>query len=346
MRIGLYNPYYDGFGGGERYTLTLASKWSRSHQVELFWDDAKIVEQSEKRFHLDLSHVRVVPNIFGGSNFFRKMFVSRMYDLIFFLTDGSVPTSLARHNILHFQVPFAHISASAFKLHRFDNVICNSKYTQSYIDPKVARLAQVIYPPVIPIHVPKNNHKKKIILSVGRFTSVHEAKKQSVMIEAFIRLEDRLPDWKLVLAGGLLPTDREYFASLQKKIAGHRIRLAPNSTHDNLNRLYADAMFYWHAAGIGENDPRFMEHFGISTIEAMSAGAVPVVYNGGGQAEIVTHRKNGLLWSTVDELVTGTLRLEADAKAYAHMQQLGLTHWEKFSQDSFMDQFNALLAAF
>ncbi len=44
--------------------------------------------------------------------------------------------------------------------------------------------------------------------------------------------------------------------------------------------LYARASIFWHAAGLGEDaedDPNRMEHFGISIVEAMSAGAVPVV---------------------------------------------------------------------
>ena len=42
---------------------------------------------------------------------------------------------------------------------------------------------------------------------------------------------------------------------------------------------------FWHAAGLGEDpttNPDRFEHFGISVVEAMSAGAVPMVYEHGG----------------------------------------------------------------
>src|SRR5512135_2243469 len=109
IKIGLYNPYYDGLGGGERYTLTLASHWSLTHDVSVFWDDPNILSLSESRFGMDLSRVRVTPNVFKNGNIFEKLWASRKYDLIFFLSDGSIPMSLARHNILHFQVPFPSI---------------------------------------------------------------------------------------------------------------------------------------------------------------------------------------------------------------------------------------------
>src|SRR3989344_8099524 len=106
MIIGFYSPYFDGCGGGERYTLTLASHWSTSHEVHLFWDDNGILSKSRARFNLDLSRVKVVRNMFREQKLLKKLFLTRKYDVIFFLSDGGIPTSFARHNILHVQVPF------------------------------------------------------------------------------------------------------------------------------------------------------------------------------------------------------------------------------------------------
>ena len=61
--------------------------------------------------------------------------------------------------------------------------------------------------------------------------------------------------------------------------------------------LYGRASIFWHAAGLGEDPERHpdrYEHFGITTVEAMSAGAVPVVIDAAGQVEIVEHGANGL----------------------------------------------------
>jgi glycosyltransferase involved in cell wall biosynthesis len=70
--------------------------------------------------------------------------------------------------------------------------------------------------------------------------------------------------------------------------------------------LYGTSAIYWHAAGYGETDPKNMEHFGISTVEAMSAGCLPIVYGGGGLKEIVRTKKEGYTWNTHEELIAYT----------------------------------------
>ena len=55
-----------------------------------------------------------------------------------------------------------------------------------------------------------------------------------------------------------------------------------------------------------------MEHFGITTVEAMSFGAVPVVINKGGQKETVSEGVNGFRWETEQECVEKTKKLIDD----------------------------------
>jgi glycosyltransferase involved in cell wall biosynthesis len=348
MKIGFYNPYYDGLGGGERYTLTLASHWSTRHEVSLFWDDPNIIGLSEKRFGIDLTSVRVTPNIFKNANIFVKLWESRKYDLIFFLSDGSIPASLARHNILHFQVPFPSLLVDPWKLKRFDAVVCNSQFTKNELDPQVGEHAVVIYPPVQRVGKPNNKggERKKQILSVGRFTGHFQAKKQEVLIEAFIKGHAKgvFDGWELVLAGGLIPSDQLYFDKLTKMVAGTPVRLMPNITNEELIKLYHTSKFYWHAAGFGTDNPTQMEHFGITTAEAMSAGVVPVVYAAGGQLEIVTDNVNGMVWRTQDELIKKTAALIEDNKAYSLLSKSALTRSEDFGEVQFARGFDALIA--
>lgn len=345
MKIGLYNPYFDSLGGGERYTLTLASHWSKQHDVDLFWSDFGLLDKAQKRFNLDLSRVHVVEDVFKTRNLFTKLVVSRKYDCIFFLTDGSVPTSLATFNILHFQVPFAHVNANPLALARMTHIVCNSMYTVDHIDSRLRKRASVIYPPVS--QVPSQNmKKKKVILSVGRFTPVHQAKKQLIMIEAFIEMEKRIPDWTLVLAGGLLSRDAEYLLELKTKAAGHQIVIQENISYEALREAYKTATLYWHAAGFGESDPMYHEHFGITTVEAASAGAVPLVYAGGGQKEIIRDGVNGLLWNTPLELIEKTLSVIADSDAYASLQKEARLTWKRYSTQTFERSYDALLASF
>lgn len=344
MRIGFYNPYFDGFGGGERYTLTLASHWSKDHRVELFWDDTSILKKAKSRFDIDLSRVKTAQNIFRGKNLLRKLYLSRIYDLIFFLSDGSIPTSFAKRNILHFQVPFAKLEGNPLKLNRFQAIVCNSEFTRQNLDARFGEKAIVIYPPVEPVSSGFTKLKKEnLILSVGRFTAFHQAKKQHEMIESFIKLERSFPDWKLVLAGGLMQSDEEYFRLLKNLVKGHRVKLFPNIMHKQLDELYRKTKIYWHATGFGEIDPKLLEHFGISTAEAMSAGCVPIVYAGGGQTEIVDHAKNGYLWHDSDELLRYTSLVASDEKILHKIQPRAMEKAKKFDTQRFFNSFDSLL---
>ncbi len=338
MKIGFYSPYFDSMSGGERYLLSIASHWSKSHDVFLFWDDPEILEKSGRRLHIDLTRILTTENVFKTKNVFKKLAVSRGYDLIFFLTDGSIPTTFAKRNILHFQVPFQHVPVHPIKLLRFQAIVCNSFFTKDNIDPRIGKRSVVIYPPVEPIKHTRTT-KNKVIVSVGRF---NPAKKQDVLIDIFRKAikSEQLEGFEFKLAGGLLEADKAYFDSLKRAAKGLPIRFFPNCTFATLTALYNEALMYWHAAGFGQTSPEHMEHFGITTVEAMSAGCIPVVFNGGGQSEIVSRN----LWATPDECLEITLHIVQDIKAQNGLREEMMQRSKRFGVLTFTKTFDALLS--
>ncbi len=340
MRIGIYNPYFDSLGGGERYTLSLASHWSGKHDVVLFWEDDSFINKAQQRFNIDLSRVKTVHNFFRSKNVFKKLILSKQYDLIFILTDGSIPMSLARFNILHFQVPFREISAPSWKLNQYQVVVCNSNFTKNNLDPRLGGASIVIYPPVDTSQF-KSGKKENIILSVGRFTSYFQTKKQEVLIEAW--KSAHVKDWQLVLAGGLLPSDKIYFEKLEKLVSGLSIRLLPNISFPDLVELYSKASIYWHAAGFEERDPKLAEHFGITTVEAMASGCIPIVYNAGGLPEIVEEGVSGFLWKTKDELIEKTHNIIKNTSLSSSIRKQALQKSKEFDVNVFYKAFDKVL---
>ena len=345
MRIGIYNPYFDGFGGGERYTLALASHWSKKHDVFLFWDDDAIRKISEQRFNIGLSRVKTTQNFFRSKNVLKKALLSQKYDLMFFLSDGSIPTSFATYNILHFQVPFTDIRVNPLKLRQYQVVVCNSRFTKNHLDSRLSNRSIVIYPPIDTSQFHCNVKKEKIILSVGRFTSYFQTKKQEVLIEAWkqVRKRELFSDWTLILAGGLLSSDQEYFNSLQQQTVGTSIKLLPNIPFNELVVLYKKASIYWHAAGFGQTDPKLMEHFGITTVEAMASGCVPIVYDAGGQREIVRHGIDGFLWKTCEELIEETMQIISDTRLRLQVSFEAIIRSADFDTQKFEKAFDELL---
>lgn len=231
-------------------------------------------------------------------------------------------------------------------MRRYDAIVCNSQFTKREIDQQVGEPAVVIYPPVQSVPRDSGQKKKKRILSVGRFTGYFQAKKQDVLIEAFAQGYERgvFRDWELVLAGGLLSSDQDFFRNLKVSAANYPIRLLPNIGNDELVALYQSSTLYWHSAGFRETDPAQMEHFGITTAEAMSAGAVPLVYAAGGQLEIVTDGVNGLVWNTTGELVEKTEMLIKDKTMLSACSRHAVERSKDFGEAQFTRAFDALIA--
>lgn len=343
MKIGIYDPYLDTCGGGERYVLALASYLAREHEVDVFWDDKNLRRRLAERLDLDLNRVNFQRNIFSPqASLLSRMKATRLYDLIFYLSDGSIPISLAKRNILHFQVPFTRVKGKTFlnrlKLLRFQEVVANSYFTKENVDQTYGVKSLVIYPPVS-IEKFKPLPKKNLVLSVGRFTTVMHAKKQHVLVNAFQEMCDQgLTGWKLVLAGGVFEGEEDYFQEIKQKAKGYPIEPLENVSFKRLKKLYGEARIYWHAAGFGEDLGQFperAEHFGITTVEAMAAGCVPVVFQVGGQTEIIEDGKDGFLWRTTRGLKGKTTKLIEDQSRWEKLSQQAQERSQDFSQEKF-----------
>ena len=127
------------------------------------------------------------------------------------------------------------------------------------------------------------------------------------MVQAFRRLHDsgRVDGWWLHLVGGCSPEDRAYALAVKREALGLPVHVHLSAPGAVLTDLLGRASIYWHAGGLGEDPethPDRFEHFGISVVEAMGAGVVPVVFGAAGPAEVVRDGVDGLHFRTLDEL--------------------------------------------
>lgn len=202
---------------------------------------------------------------------------------------------------------------------------------------------KVIYPPVNTAF--DDVAKEKIILSVGRFAIEGEGhtKKQEEMLTTYRQMNGERPlGWKYFCVGGLAATPEHQAFFDRLSVLGSDAHLKANVDWNELKSLYERASIFWHAAGYGEDQntrPIFVEHFGISTVEAMAAGCVPVVINKGGQREIVEHGISGFLWETLDELRDYTAILMNDDGLRAKMAQAARKRAQMFSREKFVANF-------
>ncbi len=327
--------------------LSVASCLAQKHEVFIFWDKDRenvIKKVALSKLGIDLSSVKFNKNIFDRNvSFISRFLESRKFDAIVYLSNGSIPL-VGTKLFIHFQFPVEWVNANSIKiiikLFLTKGIFCNSYFTKHFIDRGLNVKSKVLYPPV-GIH--KINIKKEnIILHVGRFNiddNGSNYKKQDIMIRLFKEMVDKgLKNWRLVLVVGVRTGDKDKSRKLKEVIAGYPIEIIENPSNKTLWENYSKAKIYWHATGFGEDirkHPERAEHFGISTVEAMGAGAVPVVINAGGQKEIVENGKNGYLWDTLEDFVKKTNSLINDEKLLREMSENAIKRSEIFNDDRF-----------
>ncbi len=149
-------------------------------------------------------------------------------------------------------------------------------------------------------------------------------------------------------AGSSFPeaADIDFLASIREGAADLPVFFHINCSVQELKTLYGESLIYWHATGLGRNldeEPEKAEHFGISIVEAMSGGAIPVTLNTGGPTEIITEGVNGFFYDDLDGLVSQTMRLLSSTDKSV-LEQLSLAAQSR-AKDFSYDQFNASIAS-
>lgn len=356
MKVAIYSPYLDTLGGGERYMMTLAEILLEENQVDLLLDSHlyllntdKLIKDLSERFGLNLKNINLVKAPVGKdtSSVERTLFLTK-YDLLIYLTDGSIFYPTATKNIIHIQSPIAGQPAKSIwgklKLSGWDLIIYNSKFTKDNCQKYWPLKGEVLYPPVDTESI-KVLTKKKNIISVGRFFGFLRDKKHSVLIQAFKGIcEDKgMEGWSLNLVGSAGEGDKDYLNELKKEAKGLTINFFPNLEREKLIKLYGESSIYWHAAGFEEDDPTKMEHFGISTVEAMAGGCVPIVIAKGGQTEIVEDGKNGILWNSLGELKDATLGLVGSKEKREKLSKEAVKRAGFFSKQKFQQHLRDIV---
>lgn len=151
-------------------------------------------------------------------------------------------------------------------------ILTNSSWTAAIIRKTYGLAADVLYPPVEVecIHSICRNIKKEknLVITIARLAP-------DKRLESVIEIAKELKDLHFVIMGMTSIRDRrtlEELLSIADKLGN--VEIVYDLPRRTLIEKLCRASIYLH--------PKYAEHFGISIVEAMAAGAVPVVYRSGG----------------------------------------------------------------
>lgn len=323
-----------------------------------------------ERFDLALNHTRLVKVPAADEHDFSKAYKTRLsierrsarYDLFINFMFLSTHIGRARVNVyecmfpppLQVEHPFFQGFLKGAKAkyldwkftQAYDRYIIISEFSRRWM----ARYwgesdrYRILYSPVFSVadktRQYEESEKKNIILSVGRFFTGGHNKKQDILARIFVKYASDFAGYELHFVGALMdyPEHRQYFTSIQRATEGCSVYFHTNASSAERDDLYRRTKIFWHATGYEEDrdiDPLKMEHFGITTVEAMSYGAVPVVINRGGQVEIVRPGVDGYLWDTEQECASQTLSLIRDDATRKKMALSCVERARDFSLEKF-----------
>ncbi|HEX5719768.1 MAG TPA: glycosyltransferase family 4 protein [Thermoanaerobaculia bacterium] len=328
-------------GGGLPYILAIAAALAGSDRVRILFPAALRLDLARQLFPVPLDGLSLESDLRPSSLLREIVDVAACHGRVI-VQATEVPRLRGLRNAhLLCEFPFQRRlgPGSRLRLTLFRSVVANSAFTARWIERRWGRPARVLHPPVFPI---PPREKRPWIVAVGRFTGGGRSKRQLEMIEVFRTAH--LAGWELHLVG--TAQDPEYVRRATEAARGLPVVFHLDASRAELEEVCGAASLFWHFTGVGEDAeaaPERMEHFGIATAEAMSAGAVPVVVARGGQPEIVGDA--GALWETLEQCAEATRRLCEDGALRARLCEAARQRAEGFAFPRFAERARELFAA-
>lgn len=237
-------------------------------------------------------------------------------------------------------------------LKTYNKIITISEYSKKWIKKLWGSESAILFPPV-DIDSFKVGKKEKIILSVGRFFPEHHNKKQLELAQTFKQIleqySDEMRDYTLYLVGGVggRADHLEYVEKVRAASKNYPIEIITNIGWGELVELFARSYIFWHASGMGEDEkvhPERFEHFGITTVEAMAAGCIPVVINKGGQKEIINNGYDGFFFKDWQELKDITIKIIRGEVDVEKVRKNAISNCRKFSNSNFKKDLISIIS--
>lgn len=214
-------------------------------------------------------------------------------------------------------------------------LLTNSEYTRKAISNAFNIEAKILYPPVdvetFQEIALKSNQRDGMVLVISR---IAPDKQIENAIEVARIMRGRGIGKIMTIAGNLHYYDLQYYQQMKNMIADYDlsdyVSLQTNISFSRLIQLMQLAKVYFH--------PRIDEHFGISIVEAMASGLVPVVSNIGGHTEFVPPKYHfHTLGHAADLIALAFEATNSERRAIS-------SSTNKFSNENYVNSFHRILS--
>lgn len=366
-KIGVFCPTLNVYGGGEYVAIAIANTLARNnHDVILFSAD-RINPQAIKNYFGETLHPKIQtiqqPTNFtprGLVDFYQTIIhscIAKKKCTLFVDAFSNCVYPWTQISYIHFPYLNRYAFSSTFpylsrprlnqagtlphvvlekNLINYDKrlILANSNYTAAEIQRYSHKTAEVLYPPF-----PSNT------ASLGRTAAKNSEENLVVTVSRLDanKLLERIPqiaaqtrsNIKFAVVGRLCnqSTLNQLEALVKKNCLTDRVKFYPNASAQQKTELLTKAKIYLHTM-VGE-------HFGISIVEAMAFGCVPIVHDSGGMREFVPAQYR---YQTVEEATEKVTAEIADWTPTKTQESIDIA--SKFSLHNFSENFMALFNSY
>lgn len=314
LRVGVFNPTLNVYGGGEFVTLVIANTLAQNNYDVILFTNEEINQREIEKFFgksLDPSIKAIVrPSTVqrgGLLDFYQTIFRSYIFKSkcdIWIDSYSNCVFPWTNISYIHFPflnhyyyrpkfpylksrniLPVGGLPHTFFEKNfvNYDGklILANSHFTADEIRRFSGKKAEVLYPPVSSINFNNNpetltkNQRKNLVVTISRFAPF----KRLEEIPYIASLTE--PNIHFAIIGRV--HHRDTLLSLQKLTEKlglkDRVKFFPDASRMEMKQILKNAKIYLHTM-IGE-------HFGISIVEAMAMGCIPIVHDSGGAKEFV-----------------------------------------------------------
>ena len=361
MRIGIFHPRLNTCGGGEWVAINVINSLRQNgHKVIVLTDE--LIDQNKfiRTFgqELQTDGEIVFPFHFFNRGAPYNVYTDMISCLILrskcaFVIDTYTRLVLPGVDVVYMHYPlfhnlglppktFAKLRQSIFLLpyRAYENkirkeqkqvVFANSEFTSRAIERDLGLNSHLLYPPLSLFFLQNENKifrfkRRDQVVTVSRFAPEKNLK-------IIPHIAKKLEKVRFIVVGNL-NYESTYSAlseSIKKLGVQKRVFLMANVPKTKLRKILLESKIYLHCA---EN-----EHFGISVIEAMASGCLPIVHDSGGPREFVPET---LRYTSIDQ---ATKRIE-NALQFWSQECVQNMHKKamKFNQKEFSRRFLRVLS--
>lgn len=215
-----------------------------------------------------------------------------------------------------------------------DRFVVQTQHIKDYFPKLIQKKTDIIFNPVtekvfsLPI-VPK----EKRIISVGR---LHSQKNQKMIIEAFARVSEGFPEWKLVIYGEGPERD-----SLESLVSSFRFQVSsrislPGRSENIIDELNKSEIFAFSSDYEGMSN---------AVVEAFCVGLPIITTKVSGTEDIITDGKNGYLLerNDIDGMEKAMRKLMSDEILRKKMGDINKSKSDIFNMNNIFKQWETVL---